>query len=270
MTPTLDVDSLPVCGSEEDTCDDIADTFWRPGTWLSANVASPRHGVTRNGWVFQPKNCVFDAFSYEDLMLLAGLEEPTWLLVLGGSVQRGLFLTLVDMVLAQGQKDNLISSTVQKCWGYADIRVGNLRVTYQDMRLYRLNTMEDSVVCNNEKLISGSTSAFVRSCQKFLSSVIFQDTSDMWPSLILAPSNLVQNRNAPNLAIEVLMAALPPSWKGELMFVDHMAGFGAHWRQKNPTKTGLEDVGIMYHNTAPSEDNTGSGKWTATSSWTLA
>ncbi|CAM9719661.1 unnamed protein product, partial [Hapterophycus canaliculatus] len=125
--PTLDVESLPVCDSEQDTKDDIADTFWRPGTWLSANVASPTHGVTRNGWVFQPKTCVFDAFSYDDLMLLANLEEPTWLLVLGGSVQRGLFLTLVDMVLAQGQKDDLMSSTVQKCWGYADIRLGNLR-----------------------------------------------------------------------------------------------------------------------------------------------
>ncbi|CAM9980454.1 unnamed protein product, partial [Hapterophycus canaliculatus] len=129
--PTLDVESLPVCGSQNDTRNDIADTFWRPGTWLSANVASHLHGVTRNGWVFQPKTCIFNTFSYDDLMLLASSEEPTWVLVLGGSVQRGLFLTLVDMVLAQGQKENMGTSTVQKCWGYADIRVGNLRLTYQ-------------------------------------------------------------------------------------------------------------------------------------------
>ncbi|CAM9376350.1 unnamed protein product [Ectocarpus fasciculatus] len=130
--PTLDVNSLPVCSSHEDANNDIADTFWRPGTWLSSNVASAAHGVTRNGWVFQPKSCVFDTFSYEDLILLASLDaELTWLLVLGGSIQRGVFLTLVDMVLAAGQKDDIKSSVLQKCWGYADVRVGNLRLTYQ-------------------------------------------------------------------------------------------------------------------------------------------
>ncbi|CAM9809757.1 unnamed protein product [Ectocarpus sp. 6 AP-2014] len=130
--PTLDVNSLPVCSSHEDANKDIADTFWRSGTWLSSNIASAAHGVMRNGWVFQPKSCVFDTFSYEDLMLLASLDgEPTWLLVLGGSVQRGVFLTLVDMVLAAGQKQDIRSSVIQKCWGYADVRVGNFRLTYQ-------------------------------------------------------------------------------------------------------------------------------------------
>lgn len=131
-TPKLDVDSLPVCGSPEDTAEDIAHTFWRPGTWLSSNVASSAHGVLRNGWVFQPRTCVYDTFSYEDLMRLGALEdEPTWILILGGSVQRGVFLALVDMVVAQGQKDQIGNSVVAKCWGYADIQVGNLRLTYQ-------------------------------------------------------------------------------------------------------------------------------------------
>ncbi|CBJ33491.1 hypothetical protein Esi_0498_0007 [Ectocarpus siliculosus] len=118
--------------SRKDANNDIADTFWRPGTWLSSNVASAAHGVLRNGWVFQPISCVLDTFSYEDLMLLASLDkEPTWLLVLGGSVQRGVFLTLIDMVLAAGQKNDIISSVLRKCWGYADVQVGNLRLTYQ-------------------------------------------------------------------------------------------------------------------------------------------
>ncbi|CAM9309930.1 unnamed protein product, partial [Laminaria digitata] len=126
--PTLNIDELPVCGTEEE---DIASSFWRPGTWLSSNLASESHGVMRDGWVFQPKSCVHDAFSYEDLMLLAERTEPTWILILGGSVQRGVYLTLVDMVLAQGQKDDLRSSAIGKCWGYADIQIGNLRLTYQ-------------------------------------------------------------------------------------------------------------------------------------------
>ncbi|CAB1112262.1 unnamed protein product [Ectocarpus sp. CCAP 1310/34] len=151
--PTLDVNSLHVCGSQDDRSNDIADTFWRPGTWLSSNVASAAHGVMRNGWVFQPKSCVFDTFSYQDLMLLASLDgEPTWLVVLGGSVQRGVFLTLVDMALAAGQKDEMATSTLGKCWGYADLRVGNLRLTYQDMRLYRFVTMTGKEAAQTESV----------------------------------------------------------------------------------------------------------------------
>lgn len=126
--PSLDIEELPVCGTEEE---DIGSTFWRPGTWVSSNLASATHGVMRDGWVFQPKTCVYDAFFYEDLMLLAELEDPTWLLVLGGSIQRGVFLTIVDMALAKGQKDNFHSSALAKCWGFADIHIGNLRITYQ-------------------------------------------------------------------------------------------------------------------------------------------
>lgn len=128
-TPAFDVEKLPVCGTEKEQ--DIASTFWRPGTWLSSNLASASHGVMRDGWVFQPKSCVYDTFSYDDLMLLAGMEKPTWLLILGGSVQRGVFLALVDMALRQGQKNELDSSAIAKCWGYADIQIGNLRLTYQ-------------------------------------------------------------------------------------------------------------------------------------------
>lgn len=128
-SPTLDVNNLPLCSTDQEG--GVKKSFWRPGTWLSSTLASGAHGVTRNGWVFQPKSCVYDAFSYEDLMLLASLEDETWILVVGGSVQRGLFLTLVDMALAKGQKSNLSQSVLQKCWGYANVRIGNLRLTYQ-------------------------------------------------------------------------------------------------------------------------------------------
>ncbi|CAM9854708.1 unnamed protein product, partial [Ectocarpus fasciculatus] len=104
----VDVDGLPLCDAEEE---DEEDTFWRMGSWISSNLASAQHGVLRDGWVFQPKNCVHDTFSYDDLMLLAkDVKEPTWLLILGTSVQRGVFLTLVDMVLAQGQKSDFATS----------------------------------------------------------------------------------------------------------------------------------------------------------------
>eukprot|EP00903_Cladosiphon_okamuranus_P020050 g18416.t1 len=236
--PKLDTDDLPACHSIEQ---DLPDSFWRPGTWVSSNIASPAHGVTRCGWVFQPKTCVLDTFSYEDLMYVASAEQPTWLLVLGSSIQRGVFLMLVDMILAEGQKDELESSTIQKCWGYAEVRVGNLRVTYQDMRLHDSGGGGgQKVICNNEKLASGSTAEFVRSCREFFSSTAFaKDTS--WPTSILA-SSMVDH--GPNLDVEVLLKALPSDWQGTLLFVDHLSGFGVNWHQRNPTMTRFEDVKI--------------------------
>lgn len=126
--PTIDVKALPVCGVDEEN---VSSTYWRRGSWISSNIASAKHGVLRDGWVFQPRECVHETFLYEDLMLLATLEEPTWLLAVGNSILRGIYLTLVDMVLARGQKDELGTSVIEKCWGFADIKIGNLRLTYQ-------------------------------------------------------------------------------------------------------------------------------------------
>lgn len=135
--PSVRVDDLPVCGSGSGTVDyngdeaEVAAEYWRAGSWVSSRLASPRHGVLRDGWMFQPKDCAYEAFSYEDLMLLAGRKEPTWLLALGNSILRGVFLTLVDMALAKGQKDAFPTSVLAKCWGFSDVRIGNLRLTYQ-------------------------------------------------------------------------------------------------------------------------------------------
>lgn len=136
--PAVRVDDLPVCGSGVSNGGDndieeagVASDYWRAGSWVSSALASPKHGVLRDGWVFQPKECAYEAFSYDDLMALAGLEEPTWLLALGNSILRGVFLTLVDMALAKGQKDAFPTSVLAKCWGFSDVRIGNLRLTYQ-------------------------------------------------------------------------------------------------------------------------------------------
>lgn len=69
----------------------------------------------------------------------------------------------------------------------------------------------DSVVCNNEKLLSGSTSSFLMDCEQFLNSTIFQDGNGPGPTAILAPSNMghmqdytdVEKVTPPNFAIEV-------------------------------------------------------------------
>lgn len=68
--------------------------------------------------------------------------------------------------------------------------------------MYTVTEVEDVTVCNNEKLQSGSTASFVRSCKQFLEWQIFQEGTK-WPSVILAPCFLVNRNNAANVAIEV-------------------------------------------------------------------
>ncbi|CAN0033491.1 unnamed protein product, partial [Ascophyllum nodosum] len=244
--PAVDIDGLPTCGTVQE---DTTESFWKEGTWVSSNIASSTSGVGRDGWVFQPKTCVHDMFSYDDLMLLASLNEPTWLLVLGGSVQRGLFLTMVDMVLAQGQKDDFDTSPIQKCWGYADVTVGHLRLTYQDMRMFTVTNAEDSLECHNEKLVSGSTADFVQSGRLFLNSTVFGD-GHPWPDVIAAPAFFTANVKDPNFAITVLTEALPATWQGTLLMLEHMTGFGNHWEFKNPTRTTLDEIGVMLEDSS--------------------
>ncbi|CAM9817705.1 unnamed protein product [Ectocarpus fasciculatus] len=241
----VDVDGLPLCDAEEE---DEEDTFWRMGSWISSNLASAQHGVLRDGWVFQPKNCVHDTFSYDDLMLLAkDVKEPTWLLILGTSVQRGVFLTLVDMVLAQGQKSDFATSSIQKCWGFAEIRVGNLRLTYQDLRLHEVGlAQDDSAVCHDDKLAINNVAVFVAAARRFLRRSVFA-ADKQWPSVIMAPPFMEDSDQAANLPITVLMDALPSAWNGTLLMMEHMAGLGFTYNYDNPTSATLAEVNPTWH-----------------------
>lgn len=79
-----------------------------------------------------------------------------------------------------------------------------LHCVWQDLRLYRYSPGcgEDATVCNNEKLESGSTTMYLQSGKHFLECVVFRDRTD-WPSVILAPSHLVDREGYSNNAIEV-------------------------------------------------------------------
>lgn len=75
----------------------------------------------------------------------------------------------------------------------------------QDLRLWRVNTEKDSLQCDNEKLVSGSTSAFRRSARDFLKLTVFKD-GEAWPTAIFAPSFVVHDDESPNTSIEVCIA----------------------------------------------------------------
>lgn len=72
----------------------------------------------------------------------------------------------------------------------------------QDLRLYTVRSVEDSTICNDEKLVSGSTAAYVTSARHFFKNTIFRDDQP-WPNVIWAPSNMVDSDEAPNVQISV-------------------------------------------------------------------
>ena len=60
---------------------------------------------------------------------------------------------------------------------------------------------KDVIKCNNEKLVSGSSSAYVKAARDFLASTVFGD-GVVWPAAILAPSDM-EPKDSPNLPTKV-------------------------------------------------------------------
>lgn len=62
--------------------------------------------------------------------------------------------------------------------------------------------MEDATVCNDERLESGSTAAYITSSRLFFEQTVFQE-GQPWPDVIWAPSNMVDLNEASNVQISV-------------------------------------------------------------------
>ena len=106
-----------------------------------------------------------------------------------GLVDTYVVLTTVTNDLTQMSiRPTAVASTAECslgcCFLYSldvDIQGGNDSILHatpvciaQDLRLYIIHSLdEDEVVCNDEKLVSGSSAAFVRSCEKFMSYTVF-------------------------------------------------------------------------------------------------
>lgn len=86
------------------------------------------------------------------------------------------------------------------CYGFC--RDFRKPILCQDFRLYTVVEEGDSTICNDKNLQSGSTTAYVRSCQRFLRRTAFHEGSD-WPTVIMGLSNLVDGESAPNVPIKV-------------------------------------------------------------------
>ncbi|PIK53940.1 hypothetical protein BSL78_09162 [Apostichopus japonicus] len=92
---------------------------WLDGDWTTRIFAGDARGTLRSGWVFRPKLCSFDIFTKDDLAAAAASDTSTTIAILGTSTERGIFLSMLDLVIDGKDKTNLKDSDVGKCWGYA-------------------------------------------------------------------------------------------------------------------------------------------------------
>jgi hypothetical protein len=109
-------------------------TVW-DGTWLGPRLHGDVSGM-RNGWYFLPSNdmnCKIEYFTDKDLKRNG---EERSIYILGSSKERGVFLSLVDMLLDPEEKEHMSESVISKCWGRAFVTKSKLKVFYQVRTFY--------------------------------------------------------------------------------------------------------------------------------------
>ena len=199
-------DSLPSCQTLP-----LKQLSWLDGEWITRNRAGTNRGVLRSGWVFQPSWCSFDTFTTEDIAVAVNSFSPKKIAILGSSIDRGIFLSLVDLILAKEEKYHLSDSGIAECWGFAQIQVENLTVLYQDFRIApsRQPIISDDgkseLICHNEKEAKSSNYDFVGEAIRYISDYLF--AVEPWPDIVSITIRDVWQ-------LELILKAIPSSWSG--------------------------------------------------------
>ena len=193
------------------------------GDWLGPEFQLSES--IRTGWSFIPSQemgCKLETFSTE---LIQAVPEKKSILVLGRSIERGILLSLVDMMLNMDEKKELSHSVINKCWGKMSVTKGNLKVTYQD---FRVSELEDPnkprlIQCHNDKLARDGSS-YLGNATLNWEGIFQQQPQQDWPSVIYLHTAL----GAPH-GIDLMFDAhvrsfvekLPSSWQGTLLLGDY-------------------------------------------------
>ena len=211
-----EADQLPSCQTLPQT-----DLSWSEGNWVTRDLAGEKRGTLRSGWVLQPNECSIDIFTRQDLELAASSPTLKTIVIIGRSTERGVFSSLVDMLLKKDEKANLAASVVWKCWGFMELRLGNLRFIYQDFRIEEasMRKVKDkdhvNITCHNEKKVS-SNNDFFGDAIGFFEETLFTDQYN--PDVVL----LIVTKS---LQLQLLTKVIPPSWTGSFYA---MNGFKCH------------------------------------------
>ena len=198
-------------------------------------------------------NCKLETF---DTQSLRSLPEKKSIYILGRSVERGIFLSLVDIMLEEHEKRFLPRSILGKCWGRASITKGNMRVVYQDFRssMFEDPTEPPFIECHNNKLVKNAGSSFITNATKLWEEIFQQDESD-WPSVIYFHTGFARaySHNDPNRFIfdyhvKLFVDMLPPTWQGTMFIGDFtLSGRDGGYVNMLHYKEYLKDINDMVN-----------------------
>jgi len=174
----------------------------------------------RWGYSFRPNNgsCFYENWTPRDLLTYAtnASQPKQWILIVGTSRVRGLFLSAADHLL-DGRRGEF-AAAMGKCWGRMDVDMGNVRLTFQDFRgpgilPWPLHDDEKRFQCHGDKQTSYDDGEFARNSSHFLQNIF--DPAQQPDGL--TPTHLVFEyieKQDPAMYRDVLFSALPPDWEG--------------------------------------------------------
>jgi len=127
------------------------------GRWIKCSAAGiSASNCLRDGWVFVPDKCHHDVSHPSSILKRArkarpDITKPLWIVFLGSSIERGTVHAMVDIIggvqfdtdkskhlrtsiFGNGTRDEPGKGSSLKCWGWFDVQVGHLRLSYSDFR----------------------------------------------------------------------------------------------------------------------------------------
>jgi hypothetical protein len=203
-------------------------TQWN-GDWIGPDLSrsyDANAASLRTGWTFVPgkeMDCKLDYFTDADL---SAIPSPKSIYILGTSRERGVFLSLVDMMLHLDEKRHLGKSVISKCWGRAIVAKGNLRVMYQDWRSHYFEQtkgvfspqQQPNFVCHDKKVVRLGGWTLVNNGFRVWNE-IFQNRSN-WPSVILMGTGETPEGFDGEYDLHRFIHELPKDWEGTLFLTD--------------------------------------------------
>ena len=195
-------------------------TKW-DGVWIGPDMHSPEDTL-RNKWSFLPDgdvDCKIETFSDREFKLLT---EEKRIYILGNSKERGIFLSLVDLLLDGEEKTELKESVISQCWGRAVVSKYHMNVMYQDWRSDNFDTRSNvpTVVCHNEKVAREGGPLFFNSGMKVWEE-IFRGDKSTWPHVILmSTGNDIFGFKGETYDLKGFVKRLPRDWDGTLFLTD--------------------------------------------------
>jgi hypothetical protein len=203
-------------------------TRWN-GDWIGpelSHLLTTTSGL-RTGWTFVPSkemNCHLDYFTDADLSSIpttTAHPNSKSIYIIGTSKERGVFLSLIDMMLQSSEKTYLESSVISKCWGRAFVNKSNLRVLYQDWRsnFFEPPGSSPNVICHDDKVVREGGSTFVENGHKVWEEIFDENHPEEWPSVILMSVGTAAGFEG-EYDLERFIRELPPGWEGTLFLTD--------------------------------------------------